>query len=188
MDAQNNKQQLNSERNELNVLIEKGVEFQMEVVEVTTQKKLWGLFKKRVKTKAVKTFKIEEPTLSTLDRLSNEWIKLAISEEELKGDDALIAAKNLAVEHSQTCAKIIALAVLGTDYLIPKTNGGYNYDTKKLTELTRIFYTFLKPSELYKLTVLINAMSNLGDFTNSIRLMSAQRTTAPIRIEDEQRV
>lgn len=175
--------QLRQEQSELNVLISKGVEFEVNVVEFRTEKKLFGLIKKTTPHTQAKRFKIEEPTLATLDRLSKEWLELGINDEELKDEQALKTAKIIASQHATTCAKIVALAVMGGDYLIPKPGGGYTYNEKELNRLTRLFFTCITPSKLYQITILINAMCNFGDFMNSIRLMSAQRTTAPIRIE-----
>ena len=53
----------------------------------------------------------------------------------------------------------------------------YEEDRRRLDELTDLFFHAVKPSELFQLTMTINAMCNLGDFIHSIRLMSAARTT-----------
>ena len=53
----------------------------------------------------------------------------------------------------------------------------YEEDRRRLEELTDLFFHAVKPSELFRLTMTINAMCNLGDFIHSIRLMSAARTT-----------
>ena len=53
----------------------------------------------------------------------------------------------------------------------------YEEDRCRLDELTDLFFHAVKPSELFQLTMTINAMCNLGDFIHSIRLMSAARTT-----------
>lgn len=182
------KKALEQERNELNTLIGRGVSFEVQDVEVRHKTYLWGLFKKKVLVPITRNFVIEEPTLGTLDRLSSEWVEMAIDEEAIKGADGMLQARIMTKKHALRCAKVIALAVLGSDYLIAKAgNGGivrYEEDTKRLEELTRLFARQIKPSELYQLYVLINTMCNLGDFLNSIRLMSADRTTMPIRIEE----
>lgn len=182
-----NKKQLEQEQNELNTLINKGITFEVEDYFVEEKKKLFGLIKKRTAVKTMRQFKIEEPTLATLDRISAESIEFAIDEEALKSDDGLQKAKTLVKENSRRCSKIIAIAVIGSDYLIPKIGKGgvvsYVEDTKQLDLLTDLFFRQIKPSVMYQLFVLINAMSNLGDFLNSIRLMTAARTTMPIRIE-----
>lgn len=179
---------LDLERNELNSLIKRGVSFEVEDVETQYKPYLWGLFKKKRLVPITRNFVIEEPTLGTLDRLSSEWIEMAIDEEAVKGDDGMLQARKMAKRHALRCAKVIALAVLGSDYLKPKASKGgvirYIEDVARLNELTALFARSIKPSVLYQLCVLINAMCNLGDFLNSIRLMSANRTTMPIRIEE----
>jgi hypothetical protein len=183
---------LEQEKAELNALINKGVQFEVVDADFEVKKRFWGLFKKRIPVKALKQFKIEEPTLGTLDRLSSEWIEFAIDESILKSDDGMQKARTLAYEHSLRCAKLVAIAVLGSDYLIPryvtKDVVRYDEDTERLEYLTALFARTIKPSNLYQLTILINAMCNLGDFLNSIRLMSSDRSAMPIRIEENNEV
>ncbi len=185
MDA---KKALEQERNELNTLIGKGLSFEIEDTQFDEERKFFGLIKKRTPVKAVRHFKIEEPTLGTLDRLSAEWIEFDIDEQALQSEDGIKRARTMVNRHANRCAKVIALAVLGTDYLIPKHGKGgivrYIEDTKELEHLTALFARTIQPSKLYQLYVMINAMCNLGDFTNSIRLMSTDRTTMPILIEN----
>ncbi|KAF5072889.1 hypothetical protein DSECCO2_197770 [anaerobic digester metagenome] len=178
---------LNQEKSELSVLLNKGIEFEVEDVRFEVEHRLFGLIKKRVPVKYKRTFKIGELTLGTLDRLSAEWVEFEINEQEMATDDRMKVAKSLAYNHSLRCAKIIALAVLDSDYLIPVHSGGfvkYKEDVEKLKELTDLFARTIKPSELFYLISIINLMSNLGDFTNSIRLMEVARTTTPDRIEE----
>lgn len=181
------KTDLEKEKSELNVLIQKGFEFQIKDVQVVTTKRFFGLIRKHKYEEVTRTFRIEEPTLSTLDRLSAEWIELAIDEKAMKSDDAMIVARTMANKHSIRCARIVAIAVLGVDRLKCSTKAGHPHwveDTEKLNELTDLFARTIKPSRLHQFAVLVNAMSNLGDFMNSIRLMSTDRTTMPIRIEE----
>ena len=97
-------------------------------------------------------------------------------------------ARSLAANNALRCAKVIAIAVIGSEYKIPVTdkNGVVRMreDVKRLNELTSLFARTIKPSRLYQIYILIQTMCNLGDFLNSIRLMSADRTTMPIRIEE----
>jgi hypothetical protein len=178
---------LEQERRELNALINKGVPFEVDDFDFEEKRVFFGLLKKRVPVKVKRKFKIEEPTLGTLDRLSAEWVEFEIDEAAMKSDDNMRRSRTLVANHSIRCAKVVALAVLGSDYLIPKCSVGgvvrYVEDRKRLKELTALFARAIKPSRLYQLYVLINAMCNHGDFMNSIRLMSADRTTMPIRIE-----
>lgn len=177
---------LEQEKEELNALIRKGVSFEVKDVEVTTTKRFFGLIRRKQLVEVTRTFTIEEPTLSTLDRLSSEWIEFAIDEEALKSNDAMVKARTMAHTHSIRCARIVAIAVLGVDRLKCTIKGGvphYVEDTEKLNALTDLFARTIKPSRLHQFAVLVNSMANLGDFMNSIRLMSTDRTTMPIRIE-----
>ena len=189
MEEKNDIKQLELEREELNRIVNNGVTFEVEDVEaMVTKRSFFGLFKKRELVKVTKKFKIEEPTLGTLDRLSREWVELAIDEESLKGKDGMKNARSLAENNALRCAKVIAIAVIGSEYKIPVTdkNGVVRMreDVKRLNELTSLFARTIKPSRLYQIYILIQTMCNLGDFLNSIRLMSADRTTMPIRIEE----
>jgi hypothetical protein len=65
------------------------------------------------------TWEIREPTLDTLDRISEISLKIAVSEEELRGSDIsgiLSRTKKLARENARNLARIVAIAVLGEDY------------------------------------------------------------------------
>lgn len=186
-----NKTSLEQERNELNALIRKGVSFEVKDVQVVTEKRFFGLIRKKRLEEVTRTFTIEEPTLSTLDRLSSEWIEFAIDEATMKTDNAMECARTMASNHSIRCARIVAIAVLGVDRLKQSIKGGCVHwveDKAKVEELTSLFARTIKPSRLHQLAVLINTMANLGDFMNSIRLMSTDRTTMPIRIEQNNMV
>lgn len=189
MDKEKQEQkQLEQEKRELNTLINKGIAFEVKDTELVCEKRFFGLRKKYTKREVVRKFRIEELTLATLDRLSAEWIEFAIDESKLKSADGMKFAHRFAYEHSRRCARIIAIAVMGEELMIPKPmkRGGTRWveDVLRLEELTDLFARKLKPSMLHNLCSLVDAMCNLGDFLNSIRLMSAERTTMPIRIEE----
>lgn len=187
MAEKSKKTKLEQEREELDRLIGKGVVFEVEDTRFIVRKRLFGLIREHVPETYPRKFRIQEPTLGTLDRLSREWVELEIDEERLKSTEGMRAARTMAALHAKRCAKIVAIAVLGSDYLIPKhgKNGmaRYTEDEKSLRELSDLFARTVKPSLLHRLVTLIGAMCNLGDFCSSIRLMSADRTTTPIRIE-----
>ena len=181
-----NKRKLEQERQELNTLIGKGVSFEIKDVEVETQSRFFGLVKKHTRNEVTRKFTINEPTLATLDRLSREWVEFAIDDDALQSADGMNAARTLAHTQAIRCARVIAIAVLGEDRLIPIPGIGctrWIEDERKVDELTELFSRTIKPSRLYQLYSVVNTMCNLGDFVNSIRLMCTARTTAPNRIE-----
>lgn len=152
---------LQAEKNELDLLIDRGVEF-------TTPRMITGLFSK----KKERVHLIQQPYLGTLDRLSAEFIQMDFSETRLK-EDPMNESKRLTLANARRCARIVAIAVLNNEFKI-----------RFLTSfLTWYLLWRVTPSKLLQLTLLINSMSNVGDFTASIRLLSVARTTAPDRIE-----
>lgn len=180
---------LETEKQELNLLVNRGVSFDLERTIYQRPKGLLGRFKKRVPVKEKLKFTIQEPTLSTLDRISAESVELIIDEKVMSSNDGLSEAKKLTKQHALRCAKIIALAVLGQDYMKAIQSGPhvkYIPDDARLEELTLLFAENVQPSKLMQLTLVVNTISNLGDFMNSIRLMSGARTTIPNRIEDNE--
>lgn len=176
------KNKLELERNELRNLIDKGVTFEVKDVRFERH----GLFRKRKAVEVTHQYTIHELTLSTLDRISSEGIEIAIDESRLKGEMPLPYARGIAVKHAKRCARILAIAVLNENGLVAKPcHGGTKWveNTKELDRLSELFMRRLNPSMLYNLTLIVNSMSNIGDFVNSIRLMQAARTTMPNLIE-----
>lgn len=184
-------QEINAERGELSLLIKKGVFINVSRTVWRRKRGILGYISKRTAVSESLKFVINEPTLSTLDRIAAEQVELSLSEESLASGDVIKEAKLLTREHCRRMAKILALAILGEDYDICIQQGSrvrYEHDDKKLEELTELFFVNVKPSQLIKYCIFINTISNLGDFTNSIRLMSAARTTMPIRVEENSEV
>lgn len=170
---------IEKERNELNHLINEGVEFK---VSYTLNHRKFSFRKLRtitVSEEVKRTYKIQEPTLAVLDLISKESIEFA---DEEKIDDAIKQARTEVAKHSKRSAKIVAIAVLGED-CFEHIKGRYVVNEKKIDELAEVFSHCIKPSELIQVCNIITATSNLADFINSIRLMSVARTTMPIRIE-----
>lgn len=180
-------QRLKQERSELNLLIGQGVSFEVKDHKQEVKTRLFGLLKTTKIIPTTRKFTIHEPTLATLDRLSREWVEMAMSEVFLQGRKDLDKALAMLKGNTERCARVLAIATLGEERLIPQGKQGrivYREDTERLDELTELFARCIKPSELYQLTLLLITMCNLGDFMNSIRLMSVSRTTQPERIED----
>lgn len=180
---------LEAEQNELRLMIQEGVTFDVEITHCQRKPGLFGVFRKKERVTEKKVFKIKEPTLSTLDRLSTLWLQMEIDETKLKEADYLNAAKKLANKEAHRLAEVVAIAVLGEDYYITtEKNGVYKRteDREALNNLTSLFMHSVKPSDLFTLAVLITNVSNLGDFINSIRLMSATRTSDPTHLIEPQ--
>jgi hypothetical protein len=181
------KEKLEAERKELNLLIGRGISFDIKRTLLKRRPGILGFLRGRISVDTVESFRIQEPTLSTLDRMSALQVELTIDEEAMKSDKALQEARHLTGEHSRRLARVVATAVMGQDYLQIHQKGGrtvYVPDDAGLDELTDVLFYGLTPSQLAELVVYINTISNLGDFCNSIRLMSAARTTMPLRIEE----
>lgn len=181
---------LTREQTELRKMIGEGVTFDVEITHYTRKPGFWGFFRRREKITETRAYKIKEPTLATLDRLSLLWLQMEIDETKLGDDDYLRTARALASKEAAKLAEAVAVAVLGEDYYIA-TYDGTTYrrkeDKKALRDLTRLFFHTLKPSELLTLAIIVTNVSNLGDFVNSMRLMSAARTSDPetTRIEQQ---
>jgi hypothetical protein len=179
-------ERIETERKELDRLLGNGAVFEVERPVFVRRKGVFGWLRRRVKTIETLKFSIQEQTLSTLDRISAEQVELGIDESIMQSEAGISHARGLAGKHAKRLARIIALAVMGQDYVIPIQKGArlvYAYDDKRLDELTELFFHNVKPSRLFQYCLLVGTTSNLGDFTNSIRLMSASRTTIPILIE-----
>ena len=176
---------LELEQSELRLMIQEGVTFDVDVTHYRRKPGFWGYFRKREKVTEKRVFKIEEPTLNTLDRLSALWLQMEIDETRLQEADYLNAAKKMANKEAKRLAEVVATAVLGEDYYTAIDKGGYFKRTENKQELKRLTSLFLhtvKPSELFTLAVLITNVSNLGDFI----LMSATRTSDPTHLIEQQ--
>lgn len=181
---------LTREQTELRKMIGEGVTFDVEITHHRRKPGLLGYFRRREKITETKVYTVKEPTLATLDRLSLLWLRMEIDETKLGDDDYLRTARTLANKETKQLAEVVATAVLGEDFYIA-TFDGTTYrrkeDRKALRDLTLLFFHTLKPSELLTLAIIITNVSNLGDFVNSMRLMSATRTSEPgaTRIEPQ---
>ena len=151
---------------ELDLLLDRGTVFK-----VTKTSWLSKLSKKKERE-----FFIKQPYLGTLDILSGLYVSMKVDEGELD-KDPMGESKRLVRRSAKTCAMVVAVAVLNSKWKIKLFAKIYaNY-----------FMWHVTPQYMWKLAITINNMSNLSDFTNSIRLMSGARTTAPtaeILVED----
>ena len=179
------KTDLELEREELNLLVKQGVRFSVTHKIRRRKKGVKGFFQRPEAVTVKEDFEIQEPTLSILDRLSAVWVEMGIDETRITagGTETLAEAKRIAKDNAARMARIIAIAVLGEDYHVTEVSEGgrvktYN-DDKELDRLTALFFHTIKPSKLVGLSEAVTSVSNLGDFINSMRLMSGARTTQP---------
>lgn len=144
------------EKQELDILLEKGLEF----------------------TAGGKKYTIKQPYLGTLDYIAEQLLKLHVNREILSSEDPMeifAEQKRMIRPNAKICARIVAIAVLNSRWKIKFLAGLY----------ARRFYWTVTPEDMMKLTNIILKACNLADFTSSIALLSAtERTTAPQAIED----
>ncbi len=177
------------ERDELSLMIQRGVKFHVSRKVYKRGRGLLGYFQRHPET-VTETFVIQEPTLNTLDRLTEIWVDMPLPEAELTSPGTAIgAAKRVARENTRRMARIVAIAVLGEDYYYTtqEANGRIRQrtDDKELDRLTDLFAHSIKPSDLRGLSQTVTNIANLADFIASMRYMSGAKTTQPIadRIE-----
>ncbi|GAB3973843.1 hypothetical protein GCM10028806_28560 [Spirosoma terrae] len=152
-----------AEKQQIDTLLERGMDFTVD------KKSLLRFFGKKQRV-----FKVYQPYLGTLDYLSQEYINMAFSEERLKADP-VGESKRLIEHNAKRCGRVIAIAVLNSQWKIKLFAG----------LLANYFSWHLTPGKLFDLVMLINTLTNMGAFTNSIRFLSVdKRTTNPILIEE----
>lgn len=156
---------IEAEKEEQRILLDRGVKF-------TVARK--SIFSKML-LKKERTFIIKQPFLGTLDYLSAEYLKLEYNEEKLQ-ENPLVEVKLAARRSAKICARIAAIAILNDSFRI-------RFYTRFLA---KYLLWRLTPERLDNLSKLILQMSNYQDFISSIRLMSANRTTAPNLMEKNQ--
>lgn len=188
MDNNDKLEVLEREQSELRHMINEGVTFDIEVTCTRRKPGLLGFLRKREKIQEKKVFRVAEPTLATLDNLSSLWLQMSIDEATLSDEDYLRTAKQLAAKEAGKLAEVVALAVLGEDFYDTTEKGGVytrKPNASRLDNLSNLFLHTITPSQLLTLAILITNVSNLGDFINSIRLMSATRTSDPTQLIEQ---
>lgn len=157
MDKRDQKDRIKAERAALDSLLDKGLEFKIE------RKPLFGFIKRKPRI-----IRINQPFLGTLDHLSRELLDMEIDEEKIKAAP-IQESRRLALLNARRAARVVAIAYLNSKWGIRFLAGVY----------TRYFLWRITPSKLYQLAMIISTISNVADFTNSIRLLSVARTTEP---------
>lgn len=146
---------ITKERAALNALLDKGLEFEV-------PRTLFGFNRKPRK------FTIRQPYLGTMDELSEILLTMDMDEETLKANP-MEEGRKLAYKNARKMARVVAIAVLNNRIGIKLFSG----------ILASYFAWKVTPSKLFQLAMIINTITNVADFTNSIRLLSLVRTTAP---------
>jgi hypothetical protein len=150
---------LEEKRSELVRLMNRGFEFAITEKVKVKQDGLFGIFKPKLITEVQHSFLIKEATLATLDLISLESLELDETGFDFTADSDRLRYSR---KHYRRMAKIIAIAVCGA-----------NAEKSEISEKTDLFFKYLKPSDLYNILKLIDITSNLGDFINSTRLVTA---------------
>lgn len=116
-----------------------------------------------------RTYKIKELTLGMMDSITSIRLKMKVNEDGLKSNP--IAESNQLVHfNAGLAAQIVAIAILGRG----------SFKRRLLTKrLGRRLMESLTSATLYEAVIAIIKLSNVGDFTNSIRLAAGIRMTSP---------
>lgn len=176
-------EELEMEQSELNLLLEKGVRFEVEERIREKKKGFAGALGMTHIVTRTNSYMMKEFTLGVLDLLSAIWIKMHPKEDVIKqgGLLAINEGERLVHEHSSDCARVVAIAVMGEDCFDILPNNERVCKDREIEKLARQFKHSIKPSKLKQLTDVIVSISNLADFINSIQLMHATRTSQPTK-------
>ena len=162
------------EINELMKLISEGFAFTIKYK--ISEKKWWQFWKKNTFKIVEEQFRIKELTLGILDRISLESVELK-EEDEQSVDSNYI--KTYSRKHYKRVARIISIAILGknAEYLQKNAFGSYDLvlNEIEIKRLSTKILSVLTPSDISKLLDIIDIESNLGDFINSTRKLTAAK-------------
>jgi hypothetical protein len=184
---QSKKTDLEIERTELNLLIQKGFKFNITIKGIKYAKGLRGFLGKREVSEETMTFEIHQPTLSTLDRMSDIALDMVVDNNKFLGEnqEVLVSARQTVRENAVKLARMVAIACLGEDYHITEISESGKItrrnNDREVDRLTDLFYHSLTPSRLMELALAITNTSNLGDFIVSMRFLSGTRSAQPIK-------
>lgn len=151
-----------AEQQQLDILLDRGMYFTVE------KRSLLRFVGRKERRFLLKRFR-----LGTMDALSDEYLKMGYSIDELKADP-LGESKRMIAQNARRCARIIAIACLNSKWGI-----------RLLTPFVADYFLWrLTPQKLLQVTSMINAMTDTPNFIGSIGFLSVtRRTTEPIPIE-----
>ena len=176
------------EYSEIQKLINDGFPIKISYQEITN-KKWWQFWKKPEVKNVEETFVIKELTLSILDRIALESIELRENDDDFENEESI---KRYSRKHYKRVARIIAMAMLGEnlEIAVKDSFGNLNFkvNEKELQRLTNILMKVCKPSMIYGLLDIIDIESNLTDFKNSTRKLTAvkQKVTMTDLVEKKE--
>lgn len=160
------------EYSEIQKLINDG--FPIKITYTQSNKKWWQFWKKEIITTAEETFIIKELTLNVLDRIALDTIELRENESDSEDSDSL---KRYARKHYKRVARIVAMAILGDqlEYAVKDAFGNtkFKLNKKELERITDLLMKISKPTIIAGLLEIIDIESNLMDFINSTRKLTA---------------
>ncbi|MDR1456378.1 MAG: hypothetical protein LBJ01_12055 [Tannerella sp.] len=138
--------------------------------------------------KGKKTFTVHEPTAWVLDCMSALCLEMEMDENLLANSEGFLnESRRLVRKNAFLLSRVIGVAVAGDTYSpFPPVRWARGlFHRVKVRRLSRLFYHSLAPSKMKEISSFVLAASNLGDFINSIRLLSGARTTISGRIEKQ---
>ena len=173
-------------KRELTKLINDGFPITITEMYFERKKGFWNLLSKPEKKKREITYHIKELTLNIIDLISLEAQNFNLKKYD--GKESLAFDNSVSRKDIQIMSKIIALAIMGTDYeykIISGQREKYIRDDKGLKNIQIHISQKIRPSDLFGILQLIDITSNFGDFTNSIRLITGATKKASL-IEEKQ--
>lgn len=116
-------------------------------------------------------YKIKEISLGMLDAITALRLQMTINEDGLR-DNPIAESNKMIHSNAKLAAQVVAIGILGWGRI----------KRRLFTRiLARRLMEQLTSASLFKTMMAIAKLSNTADFTNSIRLATGIRTTAPNR-------
>ena len=169
MEEQISNDDLARKKREITRLINSGFNIDLSYNIITKQKGLFGWLKPKIKERKTESFLLKELTLNIIDRIN--LISLDIDFDKYKDLDPRSADKEISKDHLKRICEIVALCLIAENYEYQNDNGKYIQNNKELKRVSNILLRAVKPSDVLGILQLIDVVGNLGDFTNSIRLI-----------------
>jgi hypothetical protein len=173
------------EREELNLLIQRGMKFDVSIKTYKRAAGLRGFLGKKEISEETFTYEVHQPTIDTLNRISAVALDMVINDDELRdgSQEVITRARKIVTENTGRMAYVVAMAVLGEDYYITEISGSgiikRRKNDRELKRLADLFLHTVTPSKLAVITSAVTSISNLADFIASMRFLSGARTTQP---------